>query len=126
MNGQWQEMREARLALDHFAARSRTSQLWMLFMEAGAKHPATLGRELAPVLDESLFLTHADYCYGGILLFAALHKAGDAAQRERLEMQALELPQTARFLHDEPREPRLPAGWNIPKTNCSGRWMNPK
>ena len=98
-----------RLALDHFAACNRTSQIWMLFMEAGARHPATLGRELAPVLDESLFLTHSDYCYGGTLLFTALHKSGDAARRERLEKLALELPQTARFLHDEPREP-MP-GW---------------
>lgn len=96
-------------ALDRFAARNRTSEMWEIFLAAGAKHPQTLGRELEPVLQESLFLTHADYCYGGVLLFAALHKSGDAAQRERLEQMILELPQTARFLHNEPREP-MP-GW---------------
>ncbi len=92
-------------ALDHFAARNRTSLMWGAFLKAGANHPATLGRELEPVLAESLFLTHPDYCYGGTLLFAALHKAGDASLRERLEKLILDLPQTARFLQDEPREP---------------------
>ena len=64
-----------------------------------------LGRELEPLLSESLFLTHADYSYGGTLLFAALHKTGDGAERKRLEKLILDLPQTARFLRDEPREP---------------------
>jgi hypothetical protein len=94
-----------RLALDRFAARNRTSLMWTIFMVAGAKHPATLGQEFEPVLAESLFLTHPDYCYGGTLLLAALHKAGDAAQRERLEKLILDLPQTARLHRDEPREP---------------------
>ena len=94
-----------RLALDHFAARNRTSLVWTIFMEAGAKYPATLGRELESVLAESLFLTHPDYCYGGVSLFAALHRAGDALQRGRLEKRILDLPQTARFLKDQPREP---------------------
>ena len=92
-------------ALDRFAARNRTSEMWKVFLTAGAKHPRTLGRELEPILRESLFLTHPDYCYGGVLLFAALHKLGDAAQRERLERMILELPHTALFLRDEPREP---------------------
>jgi hypothetical protein len=94
-----------RLALDRFAARNRTSLMWTIFMEAGAKHPATLGQELEAVLAESLFLAHPDYCYGGTLLLAALHKAGDAAQRERLEKLILDLPQTVRLHRDEPREP---------------------
>lgn len=96
-------------ALDRFAARNRSSEMWKVFLTAGAKHPQTLGRELEPVLRESLFLTHADFCYGGVLLFAALHKSGDPEQRERLERVILELPQTARFVRDEPREP-MP-GW---------------
>jgi hypothetical protein len=93
------------LALDRLAARNRTSLMWVVFMQAGAKHPTRLGRELEPLLSESLFLTHPDYRYGAILLFTALHKVGDAAQRERLERLILDLPQTARFLRDEPREP---------------------
>ena len=92
-------------ALGRFVARNCTSEMWKVFLIAGAKHPQSLGRELKPVLRESLFLTHFDYDYGGVLLFAALHKSGDTAQRERLERMILELPQTARFLHDEPREP---------------------
>jgi hypothetical protein len=93
------------LALDRLAARNRTSLMWGVFMRAGAKYPVTLGGELEPLLSESLFLTHSDYCYAGTLLFAALHKAGDAAQRERLERLILDLPQTGRLLRDEPREP---------------------
>ncbi len=93
------------LALDRFAARNRTSLMWRVFLEAGAKHPATLGRELEPVLAESLFLTHPDYCYGGTLLLAALHKVGDASQRQALENLILDLPQSARLQRDEPREP---------------------
>lgn len=96
-------------SLDRFAARNRTSEMWKVLLTAGAKHPQTLGRELDPVLRESLFLTHADYCYGGVLLFAASHKSGDAVKREQLERMILELPQTARFLHEEPRMP-MP-GW---------------
>lgn len=96
-------------ALDRFAACNRSSEIWKVFLTAGAKHPQTLGRELEPVLRESLFLTHADFCYGGVLLFAALHKSGDPEQRERLERVILELPQTARFVRDEPRVP-MP-GW---------------
>ena len=97
------------VALDRFAVRNRTSEMWKVFLIAGAKHPQTLGRELEPVLKESLFLTHFDYSDGGIVLFVALHKSGDTVQRERLERVILELPQTARFLRDEPREP-MP-GW---------------
>lgn len=93
------------LALDRFAAHNRTSLMWRVFLEAGAKHAATLGRELELVLAESLFLTHPDYCYGGALLLGALHKIGDASQRERLDKLILGLPQTARLHHDEPREP---------------------
>lgn len=99
------DMARLSAALDRFAAHNRTSEMWKVFLTAGAKHPQTLGRELEPVLCESLFLTHQDYCYGGVLLFAALHKSGDAAKRERLERMILELPHTARFLRDEPCEP---------------------
>ena len=94
-----------RIALDHILARNRTSQIWTLLLEAGAKHPTTLGQELESVLSESLFLIHPDYCYGGVELFAALHKAGDAAQRVRLENLILDLPRVARFFRDEPRDP---------------------
>lgn len=103
------DMKRVGVALDHLAVRNQTSQIWMLIMELGAKHPTTLGEELEPILDESLFLTHPDYSYGGISLFAALHKEGDTTQREHLEKIALNLPQTARFLRDEPRDP-MP-GW---------------
>lgn len=92
------------LALDHLAKRNSTSLLWRVFLEAGAKHPLTLGRELEPVLGESLFLTHHDYHDGGTLLFAALHKAGDPSQRTRLEKLICDLPQTARLHPDETRE----------------------
>lgn len=92
-------------ALDRFAARNRTSEMWNVFLAVGARHPQTLGRELAPVLHESLFLTHPDYCYGGVQLFSALHRSGDVLQQEQLERVILELPQTARFLRDEQREP---------------------
>lgn len=92
-------------ALDRFAARNRASEMWKIFLTAGAKHPQTLGRELSPVLREPLFLTHFDYAFGGVLLFAALHKSGDVAQRGRLERLIQELPQTARLLDDEPRDP---------------------
>ncbi len=93
------------IILDHFAARNRTSLIWTLFLEAGAKHPDALGWELEPVLQESLFLTHPDYCYGGILLFGALHKVGNIVQRKRLEKLIIDLPKTARFFHNEPRKP---------------------
>ncbi len=94
-----------RLALDRFAARNNTSLMWTVFMEAGAKHPAALGRDLERVLAEPLFLTHPDYCYGGTLLLAALHKTGDSPQRERLETLILGLPEAARLHRDELREP---------------------
>jgi len=103
------DMARLSAALDRFAAHNRTSEMWKVFLTTGAKYPQTLGRELEPILNESFFLTHFDYDYGGVLLFAALHKSGDTAQRERLERILLELPQTARFLSDEPREP-MP-GW---------------
>lgn len=45
-------------ALDRFAARNRTSEMWKVFLTAGAKHPQTLGRELEPALRETLFVTH--------------------------------------------------------------------
>jgi hypothetical protein len=101
--------------LERFAARNRGSEMWKVFLKAGAKHPHTLGRELEPVLNESLFLTHLDYNYEGVLLFAALHESGDMVQRERLERLILQLPQTARFLREEPREP-LP-GWLLHAQN---------
>ncbi|HSH39159.1 MAG TPA: hypothetical protein VK993_10265 [Chthoniobacterales bacterium] len=91
-----------RVALDHFAARNRTSLMWAVFLQAGAKHPTTLGRELDPVLDEPAFLTHPDYHYGAVDLFAALHNAGNATQRKRLENLILNLPDTARLARGEP------------------------
>ncbi|MEQ1933090.1 MAG: hypothetical protein ABL962_04325, partial [Fimbriimonadaceae bacterium] len=99
------DIERLRQALDHFAARNHTSLMWTVFLKAAAKHPAVLGRELEPVLTESLFLTHPDYCYGGTLLFGALHSVGDVLKRQQLENLVLDLPQTARFLRDEPREP---------------------
>lgn len=92
-------------ALDAFARRNRTSLMWSVFMEAGAAHPQTLGLLLAEVLNESMFLRHADYAYGAAALVGALHEAGNATDRERLERLVLELPQTARLHENEPREP---------------------
>jgi hypothetical protein len=94
-----------RNALDRFASRNRTSMMWTVFMEAGAEYPSTLGILLEDVLNESLFLTHPDYSYGGTALLGALHKMGGSARRERLERLILELPKAARFLRDAPRDP---------------------
>jgi hypothetical protein len=79
-------------ALDRFAVRNRTSLLWTVFLEIGAEHPPTLGILLESVLNEPLFLTHLDYAHGGTALFGALHKAGNATQRMRLEKLILNLP----------------------------------
>jgi hypothetical protein len=92
-------------ALDHFAARNRTSLMWMVFLEAGAAHPLNLGALLHEVLSEPLFLTHPDYSYGGTALLGALHKAGDTVQREKLEQLILDLPKNARLRHEEDRWP---------------------
>ena len=92
-------------ALDQLAKCNRTSQLWSVFLEVGSEYPLTLGVLLEELLNESLFLTHADYSYSGIALLGALHKTGDCARRRRLERLILNLPKKARFLHDEPREP---------------------
>jgi hypothetical protein len=92
-------------ALDAFARRNRTSLMWSVFMEAGAAYPKTLGVLLADILNESIFLTHADYAYGAAALLRALHETGNTADRERLERFVLELPQTARLHENEPREP---------------------
>lgn len=92
-------------ALDRFVTCNRSSEMWSIFLTAGAKHTQTLGLLLEPVLQESIFLTHPDYQYSGVRFLSALHKSGDIAQRERLEQMILEFPKTARFLHDEPREP---------------------
>jgi hypothetical protein len=92
-------------ALDGLANCNRTSQLWSVFLEVGSEYASTLGVLLEELLNESLFLTHADYSYSGTALLAALHKTGDCARRRRLERLILNLPKKARFLRDEPREP---------------------
>jgi len=60
---------------------------------------------LERVLNESLFLTHPDYAYSGTALLGALHKVGDAAQRERLERLILDLPRNVRLRNGEDRDP---------------------
>jgi hypothetical protein len=95
-------------AIDRFAVRNRTSLMWTVLMEVGAEYPLTLGILLEEVLGESLFLTHPDYAYGGTELLGALHKTGASARRERLEKLILDLPNNARVLKDEPREPVPP------------------
>jgi hypothetical protein len=92
-------------ALEQFARRNRTSQMWNVFMEAGAEHPSTLGILLEEALSESLFLTYDNYAYSGTELFGALHKVGDSERRERLERLILDLPKNARFFNEEPRDP---------------------
>ena len=82
-------------ALDRSATRNRTSLMWTLFLEVGAEQTHSLGAMLRSVLDEPLFLTHPDYAYGGTALLGALHKTGDASQRESLERLVLELPVNA-------------------------------
>ncbi|MDP0497379.1 MAG: hypothetical protein Q7Q73_14350, partial [Verrucomicrobiota bacterium JB024] len=94
-----------KISLDVLCARNRSSEMWQVFMRAGAKYPSTLGKELEPLLLESVFLTHADYCEAGRLLFAALHKVGDAQKRKWMEKLLLNLPQTAHLFHGEPRSP---------------------
>src|SRR5208283_2535544 len=73
------------LALNRFALRNRASLMWNVFMEIGAEYATTLGVMLEGVLNESLFLTHPDYVYGGTALLGGLHKAGDVLLRERME-----------------------------------------
>lgn len=102
-------------ALDGIAARNRSSLMWTILLEVGAEHPSTLGHLLEGVLTESLFITHPDYCYGGIALFGALHKHGRTSRRQRLEQIILDLPEQARFLHDEPRDP--PPAWLVNTQN---------
>ena len=77
-------------------------------MEAGAEYPAALGAILEGVLNEPVFLTHPDYVYGGTALLRALHKGGDATQRERLERLILDLPKNVRLRNGEERNP-IPA-----------------
>ena len=88
-------------ALDRFAIRNRTSLLWKVLLEAGAKYPSTLGILLENVLNESLFLTHHDYIDGGAALLSALHKVGNTAKREQLEKLIIDLPQNASRLEKE-------------------------
>ena len=93
------------LALDRFAASNRTSLMWTVFLEAGAEHPSTLGAMLESVLNEPLFLTHQDYAYGGSALLGALHRVGNAIQRERLERLILDLPNNVRLRNEADRNP---------------------
>lgn len=95
----WAETNDqARLneALDHFAIRNRTSLMWAVLLEVAAAHPLTLGKLVEGVLNESVFLSHPDYVFGGTELLGALHKTGDHGQRERLEKLILGLPHTIR------------------------------
>jgi hypothetical protein len=80
--------------------------VWAVFLEVGSEYPLSLGVLLEELLNESLFLTHADYSYGGTALLGALHRTGDSVRRKRLERLMLDLPKKARFLPDEPREPK--------------------
>jgi hypothetical protein len=99
------DMERLNAALDAFALRNRNSLMWSVLMEAGAAYPKTLGALLANILNESTFLTDADYAYGATVLLGALHETGNTADREMLERLVLELPQTARFRENEQREP---------------------
>lgn len=92
-------------ALDRFAACNRTSLLWNVLMEIGAEHPDTLGVRLQALLHESVLLTHPDYAYGAATLLGALHHAGDAARRTKLEELVLELPNCARLRKGGRRQP---------------------
>ena len=111
-------------ALDQFARRNRTSLMWTVIMAAGAEQPTTLGVLLEGVLSESLFLTHPDYSYGGTALLGALHKLGDVEGRGRLERLILDLPQTARFFREEPRDP-LPSWLERAQDRLLGVLENP-
>lgn len=92
-------------ALDRAVSCNRNSVVWSVFMETGSQHPSTLGYLLEELLGETLFLTHPDYCRGGVALLGALHQMEDNSKRERLEKLILELPLRARFFRDEPRNP---------------------
>lgn len=94
-----------RIALNQIILRNRSSLMWRVVLETGAKYPGTFGRTLEPLLTEPLFLTHVDYNYAGVALFSALHRSGKPTQRKRLEQLIIDLPANARFLHEEPREP---------------------
>jgi hypothetical protein len=92
-------------ALDRAVSLNRNSVIWSIFMEIGSQHPSTLGYLLEELLGETLFLTHPDFCYGGVALLGALHQMGDNLRREKLEKLILELPLNARIFRDEPRNP---------------------
>jgi hypothetical protein len=96
-------------ALDHFAARNRTSLMWTVFTEAGAEYPSTLGMLLQEVLSEPLFLIHPDYSYGGTALLGALHRAGDPAQRKRLEELIVNLEESDGSFEEETQQ--IPPPW---------------
>lgn len=96
-------------ALDRFSALNPPALMWTILLEAGAKHPATLGLLLVDLLDTSAFLTHYDLLYAAADLLGALHQHGDRAMRERLENIVLTLPQHAPIQADETRDP--PPDW---------------
>jgi len=104
----WADNDQAKLgaALDHFAARQAPSLLWQVILETGAEFPHSLGQQLRSLLETPLFLCHPDYVHGGARLLAALHRIGDAAERERLEELILTLPDKMRIRDDATPEQR--------------------
>jgi len=91
--------------LNSFATRNKTSLMWSVLLEAGSKHPSTLGIHLSKILEEPIFLTHADFAFGGTALLGALHKMGDGVERERLERLILNLPKSVRLPRGQHRSP---------------------
>jgi hypothetical protein len=80
---------KARAAADRLieaaAAQMTHHQFWNLLLEAGAAHPATLGRLLLPLLDGSDLLGHYTTTAFAAQLIAALSRSLQEAEHPQLE-----------------------------------------
>lgn len=93
------------VALDRFAVCNPPALMWSVLLDAGAEQPASLGVLLIDLLEEPTLFVELDFLYAASDLLGALHQAGDAAERARLETIALELPQRAALRRGEQRTP---------------------
>jgi hypothetical protein len=91
--------------VERFVDRNRTSLMWNIFMEAGSRHPQTLGALLVEAFDEPAFLTNPDYSYAAVALLKSLHRMGDVDLRIRLERTILDLPKKIKLPRGKRRIP---------------------
>lgn len=101
------DMPRLEAVIDIFAEKNRTSLMWNIFMEVGARHPQTLGALLLEAFDEPTFLINPDYSHPAVVLLKSLHAAGDATRRRRLERTILELPRKTKAPRGKRRAPFL-------------------